>query len=151
MNKKILVTGGLGFIGSNLVDVLVKDENKEIYVIDNLVSGSEGYKNPKATYYIQDIRNIFKKECFEMIESLDALNVIFHLAALPRIQESLKNPAETISVNSYGTLQVAELARKFDAKMVYSSTSAIEGDIFFFKYFFSEGEIKYKNLHKIFR
>ena len=118
MRNKILVTGGLGFIGSNLVDALVKEENNDIHVIDNLISGSEEFKNAKATYYIKDIRNVFKKECSEMIENLDGLKIIFHLAALPRIQESLKNPAETVSVNSYGTLQIAELARKFNAKVV---------------------------------
>ncbi len=152
MKTKILVTGGLGFIGSNLVDALVKEKNNDVHVIDNLVSGSEEYKNPKATYYIQDIRNIFEKECSEMIESLDTLNLIFHLAALPRIQESLKNPAETISVNSYGTLQVAELARKFNTKVVYSSTSAIEGDLFLNPYSYSKwlGEEHFRLYNKLY-
>ncbi len=152
MKNKILVTGGLGFIGSNLVDSLVKEEKNDVYVIDNLISGSEEYKNDKATYYIEDIRNLFKKESSEIIEDLVTLNIIFHLAALPRIQESLKHPAETISVNSYGTLQVAELARKCDAKVVYSSTSAIEGDIFLNPYSYSKwlGEEHFRLYNKLY-
>ena len=152
MKNKILVTGGLGFIGSNLVDALVKEENNDVHVVDNLISGSMEYKNDNATYYIEDIRNLFKKEYSELIENLDALNVIFHLAALPRIQESLKNPAETISVNSYGTLQIAELARKFNARVVYSSTSAIEGDIFLNPYSYSKwlGEEHFRLYNKLY-
>ena len=152
MRNFVLVTGGLGFIGSNLVDELVKDDNNDVHVIDNLIKGSEEYKNSKATYYIQDIRNIFNKECSKMIENLDALNVIFHLAALPRIQESLKNPTETISVNSYGTLQIAELARKYNAKVVYASTSAVEGNIFLNPYSYSKwlGEEHFRLYNKLY-
>ncbi len=152
MKKKILVTGGLGFIGSNLVDTLVKKKNNDVYVIDNLISGSEEYKNDKATYYILDIRNVFKKKLTKIIEILDNLDLIFHLAALPRIQESLKNPAETISVNSYGTLQIAELARKFKVRVVYASTSAIEGDVFLNPYSYSKwlGEEHFRLYNKIY-
>ena len=87
-----------------------------------------------------------------MIENLEGLNVIFHLAALPRIQESLINPAETISVNSYGTLQIAELARKFNASVVYASTSAVEGKIFLNPYAYSKwlGEEHFRLYNKLY-
>ncbi|KKL24538.1 hypothetical protein LCGC14_2414310 [marine sediment metagenome] len=152
MKTKILVTGGLGFIGSNLVDTLIKKENNDVHVIDNLKSGSEDYKNNKAKYYIQDIRDVFKEEYSELIENLGTLKIIFHLAALPRIQESLKNPGETISVNSYGTLQIAELARKFNARVVYASTSAIEGGIFLNPYCYSKwlGEEHFRLYNKLY-
>jgi len=153
MKKKILVTGGLGFIGSNLVDILVNNDNNEVYVIDNLISGKEEYKNPKATYYINDIRNLFTNKCTKLLGRLKNLNTIYHLAALARIQESLKNPTETISVNDYGTLQIAELARRFESKVVYASTSAIEGGYFLNPYVFSKwiGEEHFRLFNKLYK
>ncbi|MEE9379177.1 MAG: NAD-dependent epimerase/dehydratase family protein [Candidatus Lokiarchaeia archaeon] len=150
--KKILVTGGLGFIGSNLVDKLVMNKKNEVYVIDNLVSGSINYKNPKAIYFINDIRDIINKENSDLIKKLDNLDTIYHLAALARIQESLKNPAETISVNDYGTLQIAELARIKNCKVVYASTSAIEGGYFLNPYSYSKwiGEEIFRLYYKLY-
>lgn len=152
MKKKILVTGGLGFIGSNLVDILVKDDRNDVYVIDNLVSGKEEYKNPKVTYFINDIRDLLTDKCTNLLKRLEKLNTIYHLAALARIQESLKNPTETISVNDYGTLQIAELARRFESKVVYASTSAIEGGYFLNPYVFSKwlGEEHFRLFNKLY-
>jgi len=150
--KKILVTGGLGFIGSNLVDKLVLDDKNEVHVIDNLVSGFEEYKNPKAIYYIEDIRNIFSSKYTDLLKRLDGLDTIYHLAALARIQESLKNPTETISVNDYGTLHIAELGRKFKCKIAYASTSAIEGGYFLNPYAYSKwlGEEHFRLYNKLY-
>lgn len=152
MKEKILVTGGLGFIGSNLVDKLVENDDNDVYIIDNLYSGKEEYKNPKATYYIKDIRSIFSDECSKMLEDLEGLKIIYHLAALAKIQESLQNPTETVSVNAFGTLQIAELARKFKVKVVYASTSAIEGGIFLNPYVYSKwiGEEHFRLLNKLY-
>ncbi len=152
MKNKILVSGGLGFIGSNLVDILSKNNDNEVLVIDNLVSGKEEYKNPKATYYIKDIRDMFKSENVDLLNELKGANIIYHLAALARIQESLKNPAETISVNDYGTLQIAELAHVLNCKVVYASTSAIDGGIFLNPYVYSKwiGEEHFRLYNKLY-
>jgi len=152
MKKKILVTGGLGFIGSNLVDKLAEDDNNLIYVIDNLITGSQDHRNPKAKYFIEDIRNIFNKKNKNILEELKELDTIYHLAALARIQESLKNPYETVSVNDYGTLQIAELGRSFQSKIVYASTSAIEGNKFLNPYAYSKwiGEEHFRLYNKLY-
>jgi len=117
---KILVTGGLGFIGSTLVDMLAAEGGNEVTVIDNLISesSSEEYRRPDVRYWIEDIRNINHRK-FE--ESFD---IVFHLAALSRIQPSFKNPLETISVDSYGTAEVCEYARRSNAKVVYAGSSS---------------------------
>jgi len=130
--KKILVTGGLGFVGSNLVDKLVHDGHS-VTVIDNLSSesSSEKYKNEHVKYYIDDIRNIDKY-------ALPEIEVIFHLAGLARIQPSFDSPLEYIDVNINGTAKVSELAKRLNAKLIYSSSSSINSGKFKTPYTFSK-------------
>ena len=80
---KALVTGGCGFIGSNLVDKLI-DLNYEVIVIDDLSSGKKEYCNSKAKYIFDD----FKVKLLENTVALKEIDVIFHLAAEARIQPS---------------------------------------------------------------
>ena len=117
---KALVTGGLGFIGSTLVDMLMETGDYEVTVIDNLISesSSEEHKRPDVQYWIEDIRNI-NQERYQ-----DTFDVVFHLAALSRIQPSFKKPLETISIDSYGTAEVCEYARQCTAKVVYAGSSS---------------------------
>ncbi len=117
---KVLVTGGLGFIGSTLVDMLVATGEYEVTVMDNLVSESsnEDYKRENVRYWIEDIRNISNEPYQENFD------VVFHLAALSRIQPSFKNPLETISVDGHGTAEVCEFARRNGAKVVYAGSSS---------------------------
>ena len=129
---QILVTGGLGFVGSNLVNELVID-NHTVTVIDNLSSesSSEEYKNEYVQYYIDDIRNIDKL-------NLPEFEVIFHLAGLARIQPSFDSPLEYIDVNINGTAKICELARKCNARLVYSSSSSINNGNYKTPYTFSK-------------
>jgi UDP-glucose 4-epimerase len=129
---KILVTGGLGFVGSNLVDKLVT-EGHTVTVIDNLSSesSSEAYENKYARYYIDDIRNIDKY-------ALPEIEVIFHLAGLARIQPSFDSPLEYVDVNVNGTAKVCELARNLNARLVYSSSSSINNGNYKTPYTFSK-------------
>jgi len=94
---KILVTGGLGFVGSTLVDYLV-DLDHDVTVIDNLSSSSssEEYKNDSTTYILDDIRNI------DYLDFTEPFEIIYHLAGLARIQPSFENPIEYIDVNITG-------------------------------------------------
>ena len=120
---KVLVTGGAGFIGSHLVDKLI-EQGHEVIVIDNLSTGNKKYLNSKAKFRKVDIRNLKKiKPVFKGVDC------VFHLAAQPRIQPSIINPAESHSNNVVGTLNVLIAAR--DAKVkkfIYSASSSAYGD-----------------------
>jgi UDP-glucose 4-epimerase len=121
---RVIVTGGCGFIGSHLVDRLV-DLNHKVIVIDDL-SASENekfYFNEKAEYHKNDICDKDKIE--PLFENVD---YIFHLAAESRIQPAIQNPSRAYNVNVIGTLNILELARKYNVKRImYSSTSSVYG------------------------
>ena len=121
--SKLLVTGGAGFIGSNLVDELVKLGHK-VVVIDNLSLGKKEHLNPKAKFHKRDIRD------FKSIKPLfKGVDCVFHLAAQPRIQPSIINPAESFSNNVLGTFNVFLAARDNKVKkLVYSASSSAYGD-----------------------
>ena len=100
---KILVTGGCGFIGSHLVDRLIK-ENHKVVIIDNLSTGTKKNLNPKAKFYKLDIRNqkisdVFKKEKPE---------IVFHLAAQIDLRKSVEDPIENAKINILGSLNIIE-------------------------------------------
>ena len=118
---KYLVTGGNGFIGSNLVDRLVSEGN-EVVVIDNksAESNEEFYFNDQAKYYEfcicdkDNISSLFK-----------GVDVVFHLAAESRIQPTLKNPVLASQINVTGTCTVLQCAKENNVKrLIYSSTSS---------------------------
>lgn len=115
---KYLVTGGLGFIGSYVVDLLVS-EGHEVYIVDNLSTGKIDNLNKKAHLIKGDIRD---KDIFESIGKVDA---VFHLAALARIQPSIKDPVSANDVNVNGTLNVLEYCRKHDIKIIFSGSSSV--------------------------
>lgn len=118
--SKVLVTGGLGFIGSNLVDILV-EQGHEVTIIDNLssISSKLSYSNKNATYVLGDIKDIKT-----LLENL-SFDTIFHLAAEARIQPSFDNPNHWFKSNSSGTMDVLEYARQNNIKsFVYATTSS---------------------------
>jgi UDP-glucose 4-epimerase len=113
------VTGGAGFIGSNLVDALVA-RGDEVTVIDDLSFGKRENLNPQATFVERDIR--------EGLE-LDGAEVVFHLAAQADVQTSVKRPDHDAQVNVVGTVRVVEAAREAGAQVIFSSTGgAIYGE-----------------------
>ena len=112
---KILVTGGAGFIGTNLIKRLVKEGHK-VSSIDNYDSGLESNHQLNVIYKNDDITNISR-----MPHDFDK---IFHLAALSRIQPSFNNPSETFRVNALGTQKVLDFARNIGAKVVYAGSSS---------------------------
>lgn len=109
------MTGGAGFIGTHLVNRLI-NEGDSVCVLDNFSFGKEGNKNPKAEYIVRDIR--------DDLDDLDGYDVIFHLAALARIQPSFENPVETFDVNARGTYNICNLAKRLETKIVYAGSSS---------------------------
>jgi UDP-glucose 4-epimerase len=124
MHMKALVTGGAGFIGSNLVDQLVAT-GWDVTVIDNESANSneQFYWNPQARNYKYDVRD------YTMVRRLyEGQDAVFHLAAEARIQPSIEDPLKAIENNVVGTATALECARVCRVKrFIYSSTSAAYG------------------------
>lgn len=121
--SNVLVTGGAGFIGSHITDALVA-AGHSVRIVDNLAGGSRDNINPQAEFHEKDIRN------FEDIAPFfKGVDVVFHLAALPRVQPSIQDPRTTHSVNVTGTLNVLVAARDAKVKrVVYSASSSAYGN-----------------------
>jgi nucleoside-diphosphate-sugar epimerase len=121
---KVLVTGGCGFIGSNLVDRLVQLKH-DVVVIDNLSSTvhEQFYFNDSAQYHHVDIAD------FENTNHLyKNVDTVFHLAAQSRIQLSIDDPVASVKTNTVGTASVLEAARMHNVRrVIYSSTSSSYG------------------------
>ena len=121
---KSLVTGGAGFIGSNLVDRLL-ELGHEVVVIDNEYSDAHDqfYWNDKAENYKYDICD------YENTRPLyDGVDYVFHIAAEARIQPAIENPIRAVTINSVGTCTVLQCAREAGVRRVmYSSTSSAYG------------------------
>lgn len=121
---KVIVTGGAGFIGSNLVDRLVKDGH-DVIVIDNESSTAHDkfHYNMEAEYWEYDICD------YQKIEPLFAgVDCVFHLAAESSIQPAIENPIKAVNTNVLGTCCVLQAARTHNVRrVVYSSTSSAYG------------------------
>jgi len=116
---KILVTGGEGFIGSHLVDALV-EEGHEVFSIDKYL----GYRNSGAEYASRDLT------IGPYAISIKNVDCIFHLAALPRIQYSIKYPRDVLLNNYLATVSVLEYARLNEVKVIYAASSSYYGSLF---------------------
>jgi UDP-glucose 4-epimerase len=121
---KALVTGGAGFIGSNLVDKLI-NMNWEVVVIDNESAecNEKFYWNPKADNHKLDICDYeFTRDLYNDVD------YVFHLAAESRLQPAIKNPINAVTKNAVGTCTVLQCAREANVrKVIYSSTSSAYG------------------------
>ena len=121
---RVLVTGGCGFIGSHICDLLV-EEGHEVLVADNLSTGNRHNLNPKAKLYEVDI---LKPE-FEQVFQENKVDVIYHEAAQIDVQKSLKEPDFDATVNIIGSIQVLKMAAKYQVKkLIYASSAAVYGD-----------------------
>lgn len=129
--KKAIVTGGAGFIGSNLVDKLIEQDIK-VYVFDNLSTGKRENINPKAIFFNIDISDILNP--VNGINSIDGIDfsevdVIFHLAAKARVQPSIQDPVLFNKHNVDGTLNMLMFAKKHRIKrFIYSASSSAYGN-----------------------
>ncbi|HEY0030113.1 MAG TPA: SDR family oxidoreductase [Bacteroidia bacterium] len=128
-SKIFLVTGGAGFIGSNIVEYLLKQGAKKVVVLDNLSTGFEENIQPYVSasnfqFIKGDIRNI--DDCHKACTGVD---YVFHQAALGSVPRSIKNPIATHEVNSTGFINVLIAARDAKVKrIVYASSSSVYGD-----------------------
>lgn len=128
---KILVTGGAGFIGSNLVESLLENKQVEfVRVLDNLATGhkkniEQFLSNPRFEFMLGDIRN--PEDCMKACKDISAIS---HQAALGSVPRSIENPLASHDVNLNGFINMLEAARANDIKrFVYASSSAVYGDL----------------------
>jgi UDP-glucose 4-epimerase len=112
----ILITGGVGFVGTNLAKRLIQDGH-EVVVLDDYSIGFETNQLEGVKYLKMDIEDIDKI-------TNGKFDLCFHLAALSRIQPSFENPSEFFRVNTIGTQKVCEWARKSKIRVVYSGSSS---------------------------
>ncbi len=127
-NSKILITGGAGFIGSNLVEYFLKNNN-EVICLDNLSTGhkkniAEFYKNPNFQFILGDIRD--PDTCRQAVKDCD---FVFHQAALGSVPRSIADPVTTNAVNIDGFLNMLMAARDEKVKrFIYAASSSTYGD-----------------------
>jgi len=116
--QKVIVTGGAGFIGSHVVDTLIK-QGIEVIILDNLSTGKKENINPKATFIKCDLTK--DKPLFRDVD------VIFHLAATPQVQYSMENPTDNNNIDSL--INILELSKKSGVKrFIFSSSSSVYGN-----------------------
>jgi UDP-glucose 4-epimerase len=121
---EILVTGGAGFIGSNIVDKLI-EEGHQVVIVDNLSSGKKEYINQKAEFYQLDIRDAELEKVFKNHE----ITHVIHHAAQIDVQLSIKDPLFDAENNILGTINLLEKCRKYEAeKIIYASSAAVYGE-----------------------
>ena len=122
---KCLVTGGLGFIGSNLVQELVK--NNEVTIVDNQSTSRPDWKEV-IDKNVEVIKECYGSDLLYERISRGDFEVIFHLAAIPRVLYSVENPYETTDINISKTVRLVEAATKGKVKrFVFSSSSSVYG------------------------
>jgi len=149
--KKILITGGAGFIGVNLAYNFLKRKNRFVLIYDNLsrkgvennLNWISSFKFPNLKFVKGDIRDY--KKLKEIVKNFDE---IFHLAAQVAVTASVENPLEDFEINALGTLYLLEAIRKKcpEAKIVFSSTNKVYGELLNLK--LKEGRKRYYLLGK---
>jgi UDP-glucose 4-epimerase len=127
--KKIIVTGGTGFIGRNLVKRLSNNKQFSIILVANTsnLSGMELSEKTDLTYYAADIRD---RDAIVNIFQHERADICVHLAAKISVAESIKNPQETMDINVNGTLNVLEACHRSGVdSFVFASSAAVYGDV----------------------
>ncbi len=121
MKKKILVTGGAGFVGSNLCERLAKNSNNEVYSLDNYFTGSEKNHVENVTYI-----NGFTSDIASLVDFEP--HTIYHLGEYSRVEQSFDDIEKVWQFNKDGIFAVLQFTRKTGAKIVYAGSSTKFGD-----------------------
>ena len=129
---RTLVTGGAGFIGTNLVKRLLKDGH-EVVSIDNYSTGKKENHQEGCSYWNFDL-----SDRLNAVLERDEYDVIFHLAALPRIVPSFKDPVATFTSGPVATINVLDRAKKNKIPVIYAGSSSCTGDVYANPYTFSK-------------
>ena len=124
---RVLVTGGAGFVGGSLCQKLMQD-NHEVFVIDDLSTGFTENQIGKVRYFQLSIHEM-KSNFFKIYLPNQDFDVVFHLAARPRVTTSVKDPYNTTYANLISTLKMLEYIRQLEHKprFVYFSSSSVYG------------------------
>ena len=141
---KILVTGGAGFIGTNLIKRLLKDGH-EVISVDNYSTGKKENHQEGCRYYENDLSSDHILGIYVDHDTYpswrdDDYEVIFHLAAVARIQPSFEHPTRTFHSNVTATLNILELARGKGCPVVFAGSSSSNGDKFANPYTLSKSQ-----------
>jgi len=130
----IMVTGGAGFVGTNLIKRLLKDGHN-VVSLDNYSTGKKENEQEGCTYYDCDIRDVVDFGYF-----MEKPDVIYHLGALARIQPSFKKPASTLEVGILGTMNILEWVRELENKprMIFAGSSSVHSGMMKNPYTFSK-------------
>jgi len=121
MKKQILVTGGAGFIGSNLCEKLSEDPNNEVYSIDNYFTGSVANHVDNVTYIVGDVCDIDTLVNFSP-------HIIYHLGEYSRVEQSFDDIEKVWKFNKGGIFSILEFVRRTKSKLVYSGSSTKYSD-----------------------
>jgi len=121
---RAIVTGGVGFVGTNLIKRLIKDGDT-VVSLDNYSTGKKENEQKGCKYERCDLADTVDLSPF-----MKDVDVIFHLAALARIQPSLKDPTKCLANNFNGTLNTLEFARKENIKVVYAGSSSMHHGLY---------------------
>lgn len=119
--KKILVTGGAGFVGSNLCERLAQDNNNDVYSLDNYFTGSEYNHVPNVTY--------IKGDTVEIATLINFIpDMVYHLGEYSRVEQSFEDIEKVWRYNKDGIFAVLEFVRKVGCKILYAGSSTKFGD-----------------------
>ena len=146
---KVLVTGGTGFVGTNLIKRLMKDGH-EVISVDNYSTGKRENEQKGCQYYDKDLSDSIwwalwsEDDCDTTCDcQIESVDIIFHLAALPRIVPSFEKPLDTYKSGPQSTINVLEWARHWETPVIYAGSSSVTGDVYANPYTFT----KWQNEH----
>ena len=128
---KVLVTGGAGFVGTNLIKRLL-EEGHEVVSVDNYNTGLKSNHQEGCLYVEQDIRNVSDYSAW------GEFDIVYHLAAIARIQPSFINPEEYFATNAYATMKIAKYCSNKNIPLVYAGSSSHHSGKFKNPYTFSK-------------